>query len=173
MLLELEQQTWLGPARVLRAAGNRVQIELPDEIAWASVAVACPYQAAVGDSVLAIGQRGSWYVIGVLEGTGKTIIKVPGDLAILAPAGKIEIKSGREVRIKSPAVRIVAGKLEAMARSIFERFAQATRWVKETFQLRSGRYRARVEGTYDVQADRIVERAEDDVIIDGREIKLG
>ena len=30
MLLELEQQTRLGPARVLRMEGNRVQVELPD-----------------------------------------------------------------------------------------------------------------------------------------------
>jgi hypothetical protein len=153
--------------------GNRVQLEFPDELAWATVALASPYQPAVEDSVLAIGQGGSWYVIGVLKGSGKTTLSVPGDLAILAPAGRIELASARGVKIKSPAVQIVADNLQFCARSIFERFAHATRWVKQTFQIRTGRLRARVDATYDIKADRILERAEGDVKIDGRQIHLG
>ena len=44
MLLELQQQTSLSPARVLRVAGHRVQLEFPDELTWAVVALAYPYQ---------------------------------------------------------------------------------------------------------------------------------
>jgi hypothetical protein len=173
MLLEVEQPTRLGPARVLNVSGERVQLEFPDELTWAVVALAFPYQPAAGDTVLAIGQGGSWYVIGVLQGSGKTTVVVPGDLAIRAPAGAIELISAGGVKIKSPMVQIVAGKLEVLAQSVFERFTRATRWVKETFQVRSGRLRARVEGAYDVQAERILERAAGDVKIDGRKIHLG
>jgi hypothetical protein len=173
MLLELEHATHLGPARVLQTAGNRIQIELPDEIAWAVSALAFPYQPAVGDDVLTIGQAGSWYVIGVLRGTGKTTFTVPADLELRAPRGSIELVSAKEIRLKSPEVGITANKLSLLAQSVFESFVRATRWVKETFQLRAGRLRARVESTYDLKAERILERAEGDVKIDGRKIHLG
>lgn len=173
MLLELEQQTRLSPANVLCVDGERVQLEFPDEIAWAAVALAYPYSPVVGDSVLAIGQNGSWYVIGVLKGCGKTTLTVPGDLAIRSATGAIELDAPKGVKLKSPTVQIAADKLEVAARSVFERFAHATRWVKETFQIRTGRLRTRVDGKYDLKAERIVERAEGDVKIDGAQIKLG
>jgi hypothetical protein len=173
MLLALQEQTSLSPARVICVAGNRVQLEFPDERTWATVALAYPYQPAVGDSVLAIGQGDQWYVIGVLEGSGKTTITVPGDLAIRAPAGKIELAAGRGLKLKGPTVRIVAGKLEVVARSAFERFSQATLWVKETLKTRTRRMRTRVEGTFDLNAGRILERADGDVKIDGSKIHLG
>lgn len=173
MLVDLEERTRLSPARVARAEDGRVQLEFPDELAWATVALAYPYAPAVNDDVLAIGQNGTWYVIGVLRGSGKTNLTVPGDLTIRAPSGAIEIAAARGVRIKAPTVQVVADKLDLAARAAFERFAQATRWVKETFQLRAGRLRSRVEGTYDLKAERIVERADGDVKIDGNQIKLG
>ena len=173
MLLELEQQTRLGPARVVRAEGNRVQLELANEMVWAVVALAYPYQPVSGDSVLIIGQDGMWYVIGVLKGSGTTNLTVPGDLCIRAPFGAIELTGARLVRITSSAVQIKAGKLDLLARSVVERFVHAHRWVTETFQIRSGRFRTRVKGRYDLTADRIQERADGDVKIDGRQIKLG
>jgi hypothetical protein len=173
MLLELQQQTRLSPARVRRVAGQRLQLEMDDEWVWGVLALAYPYTPALDDRVLAIGQDGDWFVIGVLQGTGKTTLTVPGDLCLRAPSGAIELDAGREVKIKGPTVQINAAKLEMRARTVFERFTNVTRWVKETFQIRAGRLRARVEGTYDLKADRIIERADGDVKIDGREIKLG
>jgi uncharacterized protein DUF3540 len=174
MLLELEQQTRLTSARVLLVEGNRVQLELPDRLLqWAVVALAYPYEPVGGDRVLAIGQDGDWYVIGVLQGSGRTSMTVPGDLCFRAPFGAIELTAARCVTIKSPAVQIMAVKLEVLARSVFERFTHATRRVTETFEIRAGRLRARVNRTYDIKAERILERADGDVKIDGRQIKLG
>lgn len=173
MFLDQQLQTRLEPATVLTLAGTRVQLELPDELVWAVLALAYPYQPARGDRVLAIGQGEAWYVIGVLRGSGSTSLTLPGDLTIRTPAGSIELISARGVRIKSPRVRIATEKLELLAESVLERFARATRWVKETLHVRAGRLRTRVEGTHDLGAGRILERAEDDVKIDGRKIHLG
>jgi hypothetical protein len=173
MFATLEATTYLGPARVLAAAGTRAKLELPDEHVWAMVALGSPYQPTVDDIVLAIGQQGAWYVIGVLKGSGKTTLSVPGDLEIRAPRGTIELSAGKGVHLKSPEVTVTAGKLELFARSIFESFTEATRWIKEAFQLRAGRLRTRVDGDYDLGADRIRERAEQDVKIDGSKIHLG
>jgi uncharacterized protein DUF3540 len=171
--LPLDQGTYLGPARVLKAVGNKVQLEFPDESPWATMALASPYQPTVGDTVLAAGQGTSWYVIGVIQGTGKTTLMVPGDFEVLAPRGHISLVAGKGFQVKSPEVKISATKLELTARRICEHFADATRWVKNTFRLRAGRVRTEAEGDYQLRAKRIIARADEDVRIDGEKINLG
>src|SRR3954470_18360721 len=85
-----DQRTYLGPAVVYDVADNRVQLEFPDELPWAVSALAYPYQPCKGDTVLAAGQGRNWYVIGILKGTGKTTLTVPGDFEIRAPKGRIK-----------------------------------------------------------------------------------
>jgi hypothetical protein len=171
--LHLDQNTYLGPARVHQASGQRVQLEFPDELPWALLALAYPYQPAVGDVVLAAGQGQNWYVIGVLQGTGKTTLTVPGDFEVAAPRGRISLIAGKGFHLKSPDVKITAGKLEIVARQLRERFTEARRWVKETFHLCARDIRTEVEGDYQLRAGRIHERAEEDVKIDGNKIHLG
>jgi len=171
--LLLEQGTYLGPARVCQVAGSRIQLEFPDELPWATLALAYPYQPAAGDVVLAAGQGRNWYVIGVLKGTGKTTILVPGDFEVIAPRGNISLVAGKKLEVKSPEVQITAGKLGLFARSVLEHFTDATRWVKEAWQIRAGRLRTQVERDYRISAQRINARADEDVKIDGDKIHLG
>lgn len=171
--LTLDHGTYLGPARICQIDGKRVQLEFPDELPWATPALAYPYQPAVGDTVLAAGQGQNWYVIGVLQGTGKTTFMVPGDFEVLAPRGRINLIAGKGFQVKSPEVKITAGKLELVAKRISEHFTDVTRWVKNTLQVRAGRIRTEVEGDYQVKAKRINERAVEDVRIDGDKIHLG
>jgi len=168
-----DRGTFLGPARVRGVSGNRVQLEFPDELPWATLALAYPYQPVVGDTVLAAGQGYNWYVIGVLQGNGKTTFAVPGDFEVLAPRGRISLIAGKAFQVKSPEAKITAGKLEVVARRAVETFTNATRWVKGAWQIQAGRVRTHVAGDYQVNADRIVERADHDVRIDGDKIHLG
>jgi hypothetical protein len=168
-----EYKSYLGPATVLHCAPGRLKIELPAEQAWATSALPVPYQPVAGDIVLAIGHSGEWYVIGLLKGSGPTVLTVPGDFEVRAPRGRICLSASTGVELRSDEVRVTTRRLEMLAHTVFERFSDATRWVKGTFQLRSGRLRTRVEGTYDLGADRIVERASKDVKIDGTKIHLG
>lgn len=171
--LKLDVSTYLGPARVRRVSGQQVQLEFPDELPWAMLALAYPYQPVVGDNVLVAGQGQNWYVIGVLQGTGKTTLVVPGDFEVLAPKGRINLIAGKGFQLKSPEVRITAGKLDLVAKRISERFLEATRWVKNAWRIRAGQVRTEVEGDYQIKAKRIIERAEEDVRIDGDKIHLG
>ena len=173
MFAAVETMTYLGPARVISATSERAKLEVFDERVWAVMTLAGPYQPEADDVVLTIAQAGAWYVIGVIKGKGKTTLTVPGDLEIRAPRGRIELSAAKGVRVKSVEVSIVADRLEVAARSAFERFGEATRWVKEAFQLRAGRVRTCVEEDYDLTADRILQRAEHDVRIDGSKIHLG
>ena len=57
MLATLEQMTYFGPARVLAVSGNRAKVELPDEHAWAVLALGTPYEPAAEDEVLVLGGK--------------------------------------------------------------------------------------------------------------------
>ena len=100
-----------------------------------------------------------------LHGAGR-----PGDPA---PAGAIELDIGPRGEDQEPYRAIAAGKLEVLAQSAFERFAHATRWVKETFRSAQDACGRGSMGAYDVKAGRILERADGDVKIDGSKIHLG
>src|SRR5262245_15521436 len=116
-MIALETKTYLGPASVLKAEGDRFQIDVGAHYCWAQSALAAPYVPAVGDIVLAIGQDDQWYVVGVLTGRGTTTFSVPGDLRIRAPRGTIELSAACGIRMKSPSVKIMAEKLELLAKS--------------------------------------------------------
>jgi hypothetical protein len=172
-MITLERTTYLGPATVLEVAPGRIKLEFPDEHAWATSAVAFPYQATPDDVVLAAGRSGEWYVIGVLKAKGPTTLLVSGDLTIAAPRGRMILEAAKGVEVKSREVRITARRLEVMARQLWERFTEATRWIQESFQLRAGSMRTRVEDSYDLHAERIRETADEDIKIHGRTINLG
>ncbi len=168
-----EQSTHLGPARVKNISGGRVELDLFGEGVWAFLALAYPYQPEEGDTVLAIGQGGFWYIIGILQGKGKTTFTAPGDLELRCPRGRISMIAAKGVLIKSPEVKVIAKRLELLAETFMERFVNATRWVKEALQLHAGRMRTVVDGDYRLKGERILERAEGDVKIDGKKIHLG
>lgn len=187
MILEMKQKTvadvyqddeqsddgYLGPALVHKAAGRKLEVALPNNLVWATLALAYPYQPVPEDIVLVISQRGVVYVIGILEGKGKTSFVAPADMEFLAPRGSIDFVSSTECRLRSRKVTIEANKLEVLADSVFERFVSATQWVKGTIHIRAGRIRTRVNASYDVKAERIVQKADRDVKIDGQKIHLG
>ena len=169
----LDQRTYLGPARVREIDGRQVQLEFPDELPWAVLALAYPYQPVVGDTIMAVGQGRDWYVIGVLEGTGKITLLLPGDFTVLAPKGRINLIAGKGLHLKSPDVKITAGKLELVAKRILQTFSDAICRVKNTWQVYAERLCARADADYQVKAARIIQQAQHDVRIDGEKIHLG
>jgi hypothetical protein len=168
-----ETATRLVPARILEVLGNRVCIELPDGRVWATLALASHYVPVRDDVVLAAGGGEEYYVIGVLRATGPTVITSSGDLTLLAPRGSVRILSTEGVAVKSRFIRLQAGSIEMLARSLSERFSTAYTWVKENLNLRAGRMRTVVKESTHLSAGRIVERARKDVTIDGDSINLG
>lgn len=168
----LETTMYLGPARVVEVKRPGVRLALQDQEVSATLALSAPYQPAAGDVVLAIGHEEKFYVLGIIAGSGKTVFTTPGDLEFRT-RGKIDFVATEGVRISSARVSVQASRLEFAARSVVERFGDVWRRIQGVFQSRSGRERRVVEGSYHVKAERIVERAEKDVKIDGQEVNLG
>ena len=170
---ETRNENFLGPAKVERVDGNRVLLVLHEEQAWAVSAIGYPYQFQANDEVLVIGQREDWYIIGILTGHGKTSLLVPGDLQIHAPHGSIELIASKGIAIRSPSIRIVAVSLSLAAKKISERYDQVKLWVKRSFDVVANRMTTKIDQSYRLSADKIVERAKGDVKIDGNKIHLG
>ena len=155
----------LGPATVTDATG--LSLVLPDGTrGMAQLALAVPYTPEVGDRVLVIGQEpDELYVIGVLQGTGKTTLKVPGDLDVEAPNGTI--------RFSAPTVEIKAEKLNIFTKRILQKAKNVYLWFTGLFEVKSKRMRTQVEETYRLKAERADIRGENEVNINGPSINLG
>jgi hypothetical protein len=163
-------------ARVLQAECGRLLIQPDDDPGkqvWAESAVAHCYEPVPGDLVLAIGQRGCHYVVGVIQGTGNWRITAPGNVEIRAPRGRIGLVARHGVHLEGDELSLTAGRLTVVANTLIERLAEATRWVRGACQVRAGRMRLAVEDDYRLKAGRIHQRADHDVKIDGSKIHLG
>jgi len=163
--------TVLGPATVTEIAGDRVRVERADgSAAWAQLALAQPYEPEPGDVVLAIGAD-EVYVIGVLTGRGRTVLRAPGRLELRAES--VAIVGERELELSAPQVTVRGDRVETFARDVFERVVNAYRFVKEALQLNAGRVREQVDGHATRHAERVVMTADKDVRLDGEKIRLG
>lgn len=163
--------TPLGPARVQAVRGDRLELLMEDGPATATLALAAPYDPSVGDVVLVIGDE-ERYVIGVLKSQRRAVLSVPGDLDIKA-GGRVRIHGETALELTSPQVTVRADRFETIAQASFQRFMNSYTWVKGVIQTTSGRLRTLVDQTATLQAGRIVEKAREDVSIDGQKIRLG
>jgi len=165
--------TYTGPARVLAVNDQMVQLECPDSLPWARMAIAPRYEPEIGDEVLVTGTTdGGWFVIGVLSGRGRTRIESLGDLTLAAPGGKIEIMSSENVQITAPKMRFVAHEIETVAKTLLQRATSFTQWVTDALHQKLGRLVTKVEGSCHLKAERISQRADEDVKVNGRTIHL-
>ncbi len=169
----LDTLTVLEPAKVKEVLGARVRLGFPDRDAWAILATPYPYRPVEEDVVLAIGQEDDFYVIGVIEGAGKTTFTAPGNLDFRAPQGTIAFESPQGIRFRAGTIDLQAREMDVVAETRTENLGNAYCWVHDAYQFRAGAERHVVKGNYRIMAERIVECAKKDVNIDGEKINLG
>lgn len=162
----------LGPARVRGVMDGALLIDMDGQLARATMALAYPYRPAVDDMVLVMGQDDRWYVTGVLDGKGLTRMDFPGDLELRA-AGRVRIESQQECTIHAPRIVMRGDRLEMVITAIRQQVASFHQQVTGTLRTIAGRQYTTVAMQSTLHAKKIVRKAEDDVIVDGRQIKLG
>jgi len=168
-----DSDVYLRPAKVVEVARRRLKVNLKGNKKWANMAMPYRYDAEVGDTVLAIGQEDDLYVIGVIQGHGKTTMQAAGDLELRAPKGRIDLVAAKGVNVRSPSFHVITKKLEFVAENVVERFYNLTSWIKDTFELRAGSVHSTVKSTFRLKAGRIRQKAREEVNIDGKKIHLG
>ncbi|HEY4120500.1 MAG TPA: DUF3540 domain-containing protein [Byssovorax sp.] len=164
---------YLGPAEVVAVEAHVVLAELPrGGVVRARLALAFPYEPAIGDSLLVIGKGEAHFVIGVLDGAGKTVLTLPGDAAIRA-TGELHLSGDKGVRIAGPAVEVEATKLRVVADAVTERFRSAFQRVTEMLQVHAGQSSTLVDDAAYTQAKTAAIVTEGTITINGDEVHLG
>jgi hypothetical protein len=164
-----------GPALVTTVLDRDVELEITtrDERRWARLAIAVSYQPQIGDVVLAIGTSDDWYVVGVLEGHGPTVLSAPGDLELRAPNGAIQITAAEGCVVASPTVRVAADALDLIGDTLHEEFETVRRRITGILDVRAKAICTAVTDTWRLAARRIVGHGKDSVTIDAPSINLG
>jgi hypothetical protein len=169
-------EDYLGPARVIERGVDGVLVEIPGSerpAVLAQPALAFPYEAAAGDVVLLISKGQSHYVIGVLQGTGKAVLAIQGDIELRAVGGTLTLSGDKGMTLKAPEVEVSAGKLRMAADSIVQKFSSAYQHVRGLLSVRAGEAHTLVDGASVARSKSGVILTEETMAINGKEIHLG
>jgi hypothetical protein len=166
---------YFGPALVTAVLDRDVELEIAASGVrqWARLAVAIAYRPLIGDVVLAMAGDGAWYVVGVLEGHGPTVLNAPGDLELHAPNGAIRIAAAEGCVVSAPMVRVEATSLDLIGDTLHEEFETARRRISGMLEIRAKAITTTVAETWRLVARRIAGRGLDSVTIDAPSINLG
>ncbi len=165
---------YLGPAVVTHCGAQTLSVELPDDShAQAQMALAFTYEASVGDVVLIILRGERAYVIGVLHGSGQSVLTLPGNVNVRAANGTLRLSGDAGVIIDGPEVAIHATKLQMVAKTVMQKFTNVRQRVTELFSLHTGQSHTLVEGSSYSQAKSTAITTEDTITINGKSIHLG
>lgn len=163
----------MGPARVIECMDGVLRVEWNGTVVTAVSALPMVYRFSAGDIALAIASESTCYVIGVISGSGTSVITSPADLEVLAPRGRIRFRAAEGMEFVGPRFRVKADLVEVVAEALRERIDSVDRIVRSSVREALGRITTKVAGTALLRANRIVQKAKDDVKIDGRKIHLG
>jgi hypothetical protein len=165
---------YLGPATVVDATRADVVIELPGgRRTPARLALASPYEPVEGDVLLVIGGPGACYAIGVLEGTGRTVLAVPGDVEVRAVGGSLRLSGDRGVHIEGDSVEVRSSKLQVIAGAVVEKFTTVCQRVSEMLSVRAGQRHTIVDGESLEKSRSATILTEEAMAINGKQIHLG
>jgi hypothetical protein len=142
-------------------------------LAHAQIALGYPYEAKEGDVVLVIGEAGRHYVIGVLHGTGRSVLELPGDVDLHARGGTLRLSGDKGVEIAAPDLSIHVGKLQVIAGAAVQRFASLCQRVADLWSVQAGQRHTVIEGSSHEQAKSATILTEEQVTINGKAVYLG
>ncbi len=164
----------LGPAFVVSVGPGFLMVRLDDDReVRARLALAQPYEAREGDEVLVIGRGASHYVIGVLHGTGRSTLELPGDVHLRAVGGTLHLSGDEGVKLDAPKVSLRASQLELVAGAVVETFRSLRQRVSELVSVHAGEQHTVVDGAATTVARSASITTEKTVSINGKAVHLG
>lgn len=164
----------VGPARVVDVGPSWALVEpagRPGTVR-AELAFSQPYQPAVGDLLVVVGSADALYAVGVLRGSGRTVLAVEGDLDVVA-SGALRLVGTKGVAIQGEEVVVEAGKLEIAARSAVEVLGSLVQRVTGLFSQQARDVHVQAEASVVTRAKNATILTEDDVVVNGKQLWLG
>lgn len=174
----LEEETlggrYLGPAKVTRTGPAALEATLPNgESIRPRLALAYPFVPAAGDTLLVIGEKERYFVIGVIESTGRTELRFQGDVEIRAVDGTVELEGARGVSFAGPQIDIKTKQLSVIADKVTEAFGSVFTRVKALLSVHTGEADTVVHGEWSNRSERAAITSQEVVSVNGKEVHLG
>ncbi len=167
-------EDYLGPANVTQVGAGSVEAVLPSGKAIsAQMALAVPYEPALGDVLLVIGKGDGHYVIGVLRGKGQTRLSLQGNVDLHATDGTLRLSGDRGVQISGPEVGIETRRLGVIAGALVEHLSSAVRRVTGLLSLQVGDSHTIADGSILSQSKTAAILTEETVTVNGKQVHLG
>jgi uncharacterized protein (DUF2345 family) len=164
----------LGPAEVTQVSPSEVEVRLKTgALVRAELALGYPYEACRGDVVLVIGDAGGHYVIGVLRGTGRSVLELPGDVDLRAVNGVLRLSGDKGVEVAGPDLSIQVSRLQVIAETAVQRFASLCQRVTDLLSVQAGQRHTVIEGSSHEQSKSATLLTEEKMTINGKAIYLG
>jgi hypothetical protein len=164
---------YLGPATVADAERPEITIDVAGQRVKARLALASPYEPVEGDVLLVIGGPSGYFAIGVLDGGGRTVLRVPGDVDVHAVGGKLRLAGDSGVEIHGESVEVRASKLKVIAGAVVEKFTTVYQRVSEMLSVRAGQRHTMVDGASIEKSKSATILTEETVSINGKQVHLG
>jgi hypothetical protein len=169
----MKPDMYLGPAEVLRVSPAELEVALQNgRRASARIALGYSYEPRVGDELLVIGGADGHWVIGVLRGTGPSVVHFPAD-AELRAEGKLRIEARRGVEISSPEVSVTSSKIKMVASEVVHAFTNLRQRVSELLSVQAGQSHTVVAGSMHSQSKSASILTEEKISLNGKEVHLG
>jgi hypothetical protein len=172
----IDRDDYLGPARVTCRVANHITVALEGadgKQVSVEPAFTFPYEAAVDDQLLVLGQGERYYAVGVLSGQAPCNLSFPGDVTIRALAGKLTLASEQAVELCAPRITLRAGLIRTLANEVIEKANELRRWVRGLLAIRAGQSRRVVDGEDTTRCQNSTTLAKDTVTVDGDQLHLG
>lgn len=165
---------YLGPATVTHAGAASLEARLPTgETICPKMALAHPFAPAENDSLLVIGEGDRYFVIGVIESTGETLLRFRGNVSVRAVDGALDLHGERGVELRGPKIDLETKKLSVLADKATELFGTVFTRVKELLSVHAGESDTVVHGQWENRSKRAAITSEEVVSINGKEVHLG
>ena len=153
-------ERYLGAARVVRIAGRSLLVSLEDETqVFAISALAFPYRPVVGDELLVIGDKRSFFVIGVLEARGRASLSDARGVSLTAQNGQLRLIGDRGVSLRGRRILVQAERLRRIAVTAIRTLGEQHTDVRETLKVEAGEVDELSQGRWLLQAKRLALKA--------------
>ncbi len=168
-------ELYLGPATVTGRKGLRPTIRVGDgEPVEAEMALAFPYNFAIGDVLLVIGREGGFYVIGVLQSKGGEVsLRFQGDVSLHAVGGRLSLQGDEQIALRTPQLAVKVDKMRLLAGSVVQKVSNFYQTVRETLKVHAGDKHELVQGRSHLQAEQASIATRGIITINGKEVHLG
>jgi hypothetical protein len=142
-------------------------------VVHATLALSYPYRPRVGDSLLVIGDAHAFWVIGVLEGRGRTDLSSAGRVSLQADGGRLRLRGDRGVRLTGRRIHAETGHLRRLALTATQTFGALRSQAREGARLEAGEVDELSQGRWLLQARRAVLKSLYGARVKSTTIRLG